>query len=91
MKMALIGILTLAHGVSSATFAADTATLTITGQVVSLTCHTDIVAGQLRQLCGHDLYPVDAKYVSSISRGVVTKTVNVPGDLTRKVIVSSYD
>lgn len=91
MKMALIGILTLAHGVSSVAFAADTATLTITGQVVWLTCHTDIVAGQLRQSCGHDLYPVDVKYVSSISRGIVTKTVNAPGDLTRKVIVSSYD
>ncbi|WP_375538847.1 DUF2574 family protein [Klebsiella oxytoca] len=34
---------------SWAAVAADTTTLTITGQVVSLTCHTNIVAGQLRQ------------------------------------------
>ncbi|MEE7535120.1 DUF2574 family protein [Klebsiella huaxiensis] len=50
-----------------------------------------MVAGQLRQSCSYHLYPVDVKYVSSISRGIVTKKVNVPGDLTRKVIVSSYD
>ncbi|WP_117092208.1 DUF2574 family protein, partial [Klebsiella pneumoniae] len=51
MKKPLIGILAFAYGLSLPLFAADTATLTLSGRVVSETCSTDIVNKQPQQRC----------------------------------------
>lgn len=92
MKMVLLaGFFTLAFGMDVAAFAADTATLTVSGQVASLTCSIDIVAGQPQRLCGDRNYVIDKKQVNDVFPGVITEIVNVVEDTTRKIVVSSYD
>ncbi|VUS72219.1 DUF2574 family protein [Klebsiella spallanzanii] len=92
MKMVLsAGVFTLAFAMNVAAFAADMATLTVTGQVASLTCSTGIVAGKPQQLCEDHSYVIDTKKVYNVFPGVITEMINVAEGTTRKIIVSSYD
>ncbi|ADC60407.1 DUF2574 family protein [Klebsiella variicola] len=91
MKKPLIGILTFAYGLSLPLFAADTATLTLSGRVVSETCSTDIVNKQPQQRCGKNTYLIASQNSVTNARGVITRTVNLPDDASRKIIISSYD
>lgn len=91
MKKPLIGILTLAYGLSLPVFAADTATLTLSGRVASPTCSTDIVNEQPLQRCGENTYLINTQNITAHSRGVVTQTVNLTNDASRKIIINSYD
>ncbi|XFJ62594.1 DUF2574 family protein [Klebsiella variicola subsp. variicola] len=72
-------------------FAADTATLTLSGRVVSETCSTDIVNKQPQQRCGKNTYLIASQNSVTNARGVITRTVNLPDDASRKIIISSYD
>ncbi len=71
MKKPLIGILTLAYGLSLPAFAADTATLTISGRVATPTCSTNIInEKKLNSVVGKNTYLINTqKYGSPISRG----------------------
>ncbi|WP_430691062.1 DUF2574 family protein [Klebsiella quasipneumoniae] len=91
MKKPLIGILIFAYGLSSPLFAAETANLTLFGRVVSETCNTDIVNKQPLQRCGKNTYLIASKNIANHARGVVTRTVNLSNDTSRKIIISSYD
>ncbi|MRE39868.1 DUF2574 family protein [Klebsiella quasipneumoniae] len=91
MKKPLIGILIFAYGLSSPLFAAETANLTLSGRVVSETCNTDIVNKQPLQRCGKNTYLIASKNIENHARGVVTRTVNLSNDTSRKIIISSYD
>ncbi|HDS5429447.1 TPA: DUF2574 family protein [Klebsiella variicola] len=91
MKKPLIGILAFAYGLSLPLFAADTATLTLSGRVVSETCSTDIVNKQPQQRCGKNTYLIASQNSVTNARGVITRTANLPDDASRKIIISSYD
>jgi type 1 fimbria pilin len=91
MKKPLIGILTFAYGLSLPAFSADTATLTLSGRVVTPTCSVAIVNEHPQQHCGKNTDFIDTQNMAVHSRGVVTQTVNLTNDVSRKIIISSYD
>ncbi|XFU45564.1 DUF2574 family protein [Klebsiella pneumoniae] len=91
MKKPLIGILAFAYGLSLPLFAADTATLTLSGRVVSETCSTDIVNKQPQQRCGKNTYLIASQNSVTNACGMVNRIVNLPDDTSRKIIISSYD
>ncbi|EPL0838665.1 DUF2574 family protein [Klebsiella aerogenes] len=91
MKKPLIGILTLAYGLSLPAFAADTAALTISGRVATPTCSTNIINEKAQQRCGKNTYLINTQNMAVPSHGVVTQTVNLPNDANKKIIISSYD
>lgn len=88
----LLGLITLAYGMSSSAFASDTATLTISGRVTEPTCSADVVNNEVQQRCGIATYISDTHEVASHPvKGVVTEVVAARGDSTRQIVLSRYD
>lgn len=70
----LLGLITLAYGMSSSVFASDTATLTISGRVTEPTCSADVVNNKVQQRCGiTTLTPNIREVASHPVRGVATE------------------
>ncbi|QLR72482.1 MULTISPECIES: DUF2574 family protein [Citrobacter] len=88
----LLGLITLAYGMSSSAFASDSATLTISGRVTEPTCSADVVNNKVQQRCGiTTLTPNIREVASHPVRGVVTELVLLGGDATRQIVLSRYD
>lgn len=93
MKKTLsLGIIVLAYGLSLPALGTDTATLTISGNVVAPTCSTEVANAQLQQRCGNSTHVSSTEQtVSSVVRGVTTELVAVPGSDNRQIILNRYD
>jgi type 1 fimbria pilin len=88
----LLGLITLAYGMSSSAFASDSATLTISGRVTEPTCSADVVNNKVQQRCGIVTLTPDLHEVASHPvRGVVTELVPLGRDATRQIVLSRYD
>ncbi|HHW4411957.1 DUF2574 family protein [Citrobacter freundii] len=88
----LLGLITMAYGMSSSAFASDSATLTISGRVTEPTCSADVVNNKVQQRCGiTTLTPNIREVASHPVRGVVTELVLLGGDATRQIVLSRYD
>jgi hypothetical protein len=89
MKKPLIGILAFAYGLSLPLFAADTATLTLSrgfqkpAVPISSINNLSSVAERIPSIASQNSV--------TNARGVITRTVNLPDDASRKIIISSYD
>ncbi|HGY3714917.1 TPA: DUF2574 family protein [Citrobacter gillenii] len=91
-KSLLMGIIALTYGMSSSTFASDTATLTISGRVVEPTCSADIVNNNVQQRCGQSLHLSNVSHVDPVpAKGVVTEVISVPGNALRQIVLNRYD
>ncbi len=88
----LLGLITLAYGMSSSVFASDTATLTISGRVTEPTCSADVVNNKVQQRCGiTTLTPNIREVASHPVRGVATEVAPLKGDAARQIVLSRYD
>ncbi|QLO04843.1 DUF2574 family protein [Citrobacter freundii] len=88
----LLGLITLAYGMSSSVFASDTATLTISGRVTEPTCSADVVNNKVQQRCGiTTLTPNTREVASHPVRGVATEVAPLKGDAARQIVLSRYD
>ena len=88
----LLGLITLAYGMSSPAFASDSATLTISGRVTEPTCSADVVNNKVQQRCGiTTLTPNIREVASHPVRGVATEVAPLKGDAARQIVLSRYD
>lgn len=88
----LSGILVLVYAMNFPAFSSDTATLSISGRVVSPSCSMDVVNTQLQQRCGSAVRSFTVQEGGgAFARGVVTEIVSIAGDTHRKIILNSYD
>ncbi|HFZ8994135.1 TPA: DUF2574 family protein [Citrobacter freundii] len=93
IKSLSLGIIALVYGITFSAFASDTATLTIRGSVVAPTCSSEIINNQLQQRCGnvtHVAKTSDAAMRNPV-KGAVTQVIALPGDATRKIVMTRYD
>lgn len=93
MKISLfLGVITLMYGMSASVFAAETATVNISGRVTEPTCSTDVVNNEVQQRCGNAVSFTNVREGGSKpTKGAVTEIVTVPGDATRQIVLTRYD